>query len=200
MPDIRLSRPRGTGGGLWIGGLVLVALLFWAIGFFLDDPTEEARELRVGAQANFGAERAPVLPAEAAPFASVAPLGEGDLGRLLRVRGVAESPVVGNAVWIRTDDGRRVLLRFEPPPPEGALRRLGPGQRIEIEGYLTRIATAEFKVWADTLGIRLPRPPQRAGVKFGEVPDSAFERVDALFIRNYYLSVRPEGLSPSAQP
>ena len=199
MADIRLVRPRGSGLWIWIGGLVGLALLVWGIGFFVADPTEEARELRVGASANFGGERAPVLPVEATTFASVSPLGDGDLGRLLHVRGVVESRVVNNAMWIRTEGGRRIMVRFEPPPPPEALTAFGPGRRVDLQGYLTRIARAEFDVWADTLRIALPQPPQRVGGKFGEVPDSAFQRVDALFIRNYYISVRPEALTAAPQ-
>lgn len=199
MPDIRLSRPRGSSTGIWISGLIILALIAWAVGFFLTDPTEDARDLRVGARANFGGERAPVLPADAAPLASVAPLADRDLGRLFNVRGVAETRVVANAVWVRTEDGRRILIRFEPAPPAGSLRTVAPGRRVDLEGYLTRISRAEFNVWADTLGIRLPKPPQRVGVKFGEVPDSAFMRVDSLFIRNYYISVRPEGLPETVE-
>jgi hypothetical protein len=199
MADIRLIRPRGSGLWLWIGALVAVSLLVWAIGFFVADPTEAARERRVGASANFGGERAPVLPVEAASFASVVPLGDGDLGRLLQLRGVVESRVVNNAMWIRTEGGRRIMVRFEPAPPPEALAAFGPGRSVDLQGYLTRIARAEFDVWADTLRIALPQPPQRVGIKFGEVPDSAFQRVDALFIRNYYISVRPEAIAPAPQ-
>lgn len=195
MPDIRLIRRRGAGFSFWIAGLIVVAVLIWGVAFFFGDPTEDARNRRVGASANFGGERAPVLPAEAASFSSVVPLGDRDLGRLLHLRGVAETRVVANAVWVRTEGGRRILLRFEPEPPPEALRGIGPGRTVDLDGYLARIARAEFDVWADTLGVRLPQPPQRAGGKFGDIPDSAFLRVDSLFIRNYYLSVRPEALA-----
>jgi hypothetical protein len=197
--DIRLARPRGSGLWIWIGSLVVVALLVWSIGFFVSDPTEAALQHRVGASANFGGERAAVLPVEAASFASVAPLSDGDLGRLLQVRGVVESRVVANAMWVRTEGGRRIMVRFEPAPPEGALAGIGPGRTVDLTGYLTRIARAEFDVWADTLRIALPQPPQRVGGKFGETPDSAFLRVDALFIRTYYISVRPEALASPVQ-
>lgn len=193
MPDIRLIRPRGSGLWISVGGLVVLGVLVWAAAFFFGDPTARATQHRVGARADFGAERAPVLPMQAAPFSSVKPLSRSDLGRLVRIRGVALSPVVRNAVWVRAEDGRRILLRFQPPPPAGALRGVGPGRELEMEGYVTGIAQAEIKVWADSLGVSLPRPPP--GAKFGEVPDSSFERIDALFMRNYYLSVRPDALA-----
>ncbi len=63
---------------------------------------------------------------------------------------------------------------------------------VELDGYLSKISNAEFKVWMDTLGVHIPRPPP--GNKFGDLPDPSFARVDSLFIKSFYISVRPEAL------
>jgi hypothetical protein len=61
-----------------------------------------------------------------------------------------------------------------------------------VNGYLQRVSRAEFDMWADTLNVVIPRP--RPGTKFGDVPDSGFAKIDSLFIKDFYVSVRPEGL------
>ena len=193
MADIRLVRPRGSRIWIWTGPLALVALAAWAIATFAGDPTDPGEQPQVGAAANFGAERAPVLPAQSAPFQSLVPLQERDLGRLVHLTAVAQSRVVDNKVWVQTDGGRRILLRFEPAPPPEALSGIRPGARIDLDGYLQKISRAEFNVWIDTLGVSIPRPPP--GRKFGDLPNPEFARIDSLFIKTFYVSVRPEALT-----
>lgn len=195
MADIRLSRPRTSRLWLWIGLLSLVGLLLWGSAFVVGDATapSEGERRGVGANAGFGEERAPLIPMPAEPLTSLKPLQTRDLGRFVRVRGTAETGVRAHAMWTRTEDGRRILVRFEPPPDSGALERFGPGRRIELDGYISKISQAEFEVWMDTLRVSIPRPPP--GRKFGDLPDPAFARVDSLFIKNFYISVRPEALA-----
>jgi hypothetical protein len=200
MPDIRLVRPRGSQLWLLIGALVTVSLAVLAFSLFFGDPTEAAETARVGARANFGAERAPVIPVEPTPFDAVSQLTEADLGTLVRLTGVAESRVVGNSVWVRSTGGRRILVRFEPPPPEGTRLGIVPGGAVRLDGYIQKIAQAELKVRLDSLGVRLPRPTPRPGGKFGDLPDSGFLRVDSLFVKSFYVSVRPEALPGAAAP
>lgn len=180
-------------------GFAILGLLFWASAFVIGDATEESRA--VGAAAGFGAVRAPILPMESVPFGSLFPLQTRDLGRLVRVSGVAESGVRLNSLWVRTRDGYRILVRFEPAPEPEQLRRIGPGSGVDFDGYLQNIALAEFHQIVDSLGVRIPRPPP--GRKFGDLPDAGFARVDSLFIKNYFVSVRPEGIereTPAERP
>lgn len=190
MVDIRLVRLPESRVWMWTGALALLALGGYASTFFLEDPTDPGEMQRVGAQADFGAERAPVLPARPIPFASVRPVTEQDLGALVRVAGIAETPVRANAVFVRAEDDRRVLVRFEPAPAQNSEPEIAGGGTVELEGYLQRIALAEYRTWVqDTLGHRIPRP--RAHHKFGWVPDDDFRAIDSLYIKSYYLSVRP---------
>lgn len=196
MPDIRLIRPRGRHLGAWAAGFAVLGLLMWASAFVFGDRTEERQ--RIGAE--IGMERAPILAAEATPFQSMAPLQPRDLGRLTRLTGVAESGVRRNAVWVRAAGGRRILVRFEPAPDtaeagaavRGAIASIRPGSAVTLDGYLEKISSAEFRGVIDTLGVALPRP--KPGRKFGDRPDSNFLRIDSLFIKNYYISVRPQTL------
>lgn len=195
MPDIRLVRSRGS--RVWLWSLVFAAIGLVALGttLFFGDATEEAAENVVGADAGFAGERAAVLPLRTQLFEEVEPLEPRQLGRLLRLRGTAESPVRGGAAWVRAVGGRRILVRFEPVPEDSAvLRRIGPGSGVDVRGYLQKISQAELKVWLDTLGVKLPRP--RPGTKFGDLPDPAFAAVDSLFVKTFYVSVRPEGIGP----
>ena len=194
MADIRLARPRANRLWLYVGGLAALGFGLWASAFFVGDATDPANAPRVGAQIALGEGRTPVLPAQATPFQSIETLQTRDLGRLIRLTGVVESRVAGNAAWVRSPGGRRILVRFEPAPPAEALRRVSSGGTVELDGYLEKISEAEFGVWMDTLGVRIPRPPP--GRKFGDLPEPSFARVDSLFIKNFYLSVRPEALAP----
>ena len=192
MADIRLARPRANRLCLYVGVLAALGFILWASAFVVGDATDPAEAPKVGAQMGFGEERTPVLPAQATPFQSLESLQTRDLGRLIRLTGAIESRVAGNAVWVRSPGGRRILVRFEPAPKPEALRRIGGS--IAVDGYLEKISEAEFEVWMDTLGVRIPRPPP--GRKFGDLPEPAFARVDSLFIKNFYISVRPEALEP----
>ncbi len=195
MADIRLARPRGSRVWLYTGILATLGIALWASAFLLGDATDPAEQPRVGAALDIG-ERPEVLPAQAVPLQSLTPLEQRDLGRLVHLTGVAESRVRENAVWVRTAGGRRLLVRFEPPPEPEAISGIGPGSSLQLDGYLAKISRAEFEVWMDTLGVRIPRPP--AAARFGSLPDPNFARVDSLFIRNFYVSVRPEALRREA--
>jgi hypothetical protein len=198
MADIRLARPRGTRVWLWTGVLAFIGIALWASAFFVGDATAPEEEPRVGAGLDLGATRPAVLPAQSVPLQTLTPLDQRDLGRLVRLTGVAESVVRENAVWVRTAGGRRMLVRFEPAPPETLTSRFRPGSTLDLDGYLASISRAEFEVWMDTLNVRIPRPPPAA--RFGNLPDPAFARVDSLFIKNFYVSVRPEALQPDVEP
>src|SRR5690606_20158187 len=136
-----------------------IGLLLWASAFFVGDATAPEDLPRVGAAADFGAVRAPVLPVEAVPFASLTPPQTRDLGRLVQISGVAESPVAANSLWVRSQEGYRILVRFEPPPPPELLRGFGPGSSVRFNGYLQDIARAEFLQIIDSLGVSIPKPP-----------------------------------------
>jgi hypothetical protein len=192
MPDIRLVRRRTSQLWLWSGVLAAVGLVIWASALIFGDPTDPLEQPRVGAAADFGAERAPVLPIEAVPFASLEPLDPRDLGRLVQLRGTVESRVVRGNFWVRSQDGRRILARVEPRP-DGELPGIRPGASIDVEGYLQNISRAEFAAWMDSLNVTIPRPPPSA--RFGQLPDPAFARLEAQFVREYYISIRPHQLT-----
>ena len=189
--DIRMVRGRESRVWLWVTVLALASVLLLVAAAVFGDSTMGSKR-RVGAMAGFGSDRAPVLPMETQRFESLLPLDTRELGRLVHLTATAESRQRNLAVWVRTPTGRRILVRFEPEPPANALRSLGPGSRLEVNGYVQRISRAEFDMWMDTLGVRIPRP--RPGTKFGDVPDSGFAKIDSLFIKDFYVSVRPEGL------
>lgn len=192
MTDIRLIRPKGS--RIWgiAGAFAFVGLVLWASAFVVGDATAPDELPRVGAAAGFGSGRATVLPANPVPFTAVTPPTTRDLGRLVRVTGIAESRVAASSVWIRTPDGYRVLVRFEPRPDPALLGGVGSGATVDFDGYLQNIAVAEFLQIMDSLGVRIPRPPPAR--KFGDLPDPGFARIDSLFIKDYYVSVRPEGI------
>ncbi len=160
MPDIRLVRPRGSYVWLLVGGLIAASLSVLLVTWFAGDPTEAARTNQVGARANFGSERAPVIPVAPTPFEAVSELSEDDLGRLVHLTAVAESRLAGNSVWVRSAGGRRILVRFEPPPPEGTRLPIYPGAGVSLDGYIQKIARAELKVRLDSLGVASPAPPR----------------------------------------
>ena len=193
--DIRLVRGKQHRVWMWVGILVGVLMLAWASALVFGDATLR-RGRAGGAAAGFGEGRGAVVPMQTEPFENVQPLQDRELGRMVQLSGTAESRARRNAVWVRTPRGRRILLRFEPDPPENALSGIYPGAAVSVAGYLGKISRAELDVWLDTLGVVLPRP--RPGVKFGDLPDSNFARVDSLFIKDYYISVRPEGIGVRA--
>jgi hypothetical protein len=197
MPDIRLARRRTSQLWLWTGILAAVGFLVWASAFVFGDPTDPADQPRVGAAADFGAQRAPVLPIESVPFTALDPLDPRDLGRLIQLRGAVESRIVQGNFWVRAEDGRRILARVEPLPG-GDLPGVRPGGSIDVQGYLQNISRAEFFAWMDSLNVAIPRPPPAA--RFGQLPDPAFAHLEVQFIRDYYVSIRPRQLTGDSNP
>lgn len=181
-----------------MAGIAIASLLAWASAYMIGDATAPDELPRVGAAADFGSLRASVPPVEPVPFETLTPVQTRDRGRLVRVSGVVESRLAVNSIWLRTDQGLRLLVRFEPAPPANALDGIGPGASVAFTGYVQNIALAELKQVLDSLGVSLPRPPPAR--KFGDLPDPAFARVDSLYIKDYYVSVRPEGLRPETPP
>jgi hypothetical protein len=192
--DIRLVRGRESRVWLWVGLLAGISIAVLVAAAVFGDQTMSAKR-QVGAAANFGADRAEVLPMQTEEFETLLPLDTRELGRLVHLSARTESAVRANAVWVRTPSGRRIMVRFEPDPPAGALRALCVGCGLDVNGYLQKVSRAEFDMWMDTLNVVIPRP--RPGTKFGDVPDSGFAKIDSLFIRDFYVSVRPEGLRRS---
>jgi hypothetical protein len=192
--DIRLVRPRGGKIWVWTGGLAALAVAALLLSLVFGDPTANMRIKK--RMAVFPTRRSTVTPLHAVSFESVRPLEDRALGRLLHLSGTVQSGIARNAVWVKADGGRRILVRFEPAPPAGALNRIAYSGRVEVDGYLTKIPQAEFAGWMDSLRVAIPRP--EPGVKFGDVPDSNFVRVDSLFVKSYYLAVRPTGIGAAA--
>src|SRR4051794_35719082 len=141
--EIRLTRGRNHRVWLWTALLFAAGAAAIASAVIFGDPTEHPRGPGVGAAAHFGSDRAPVLPVVVEPFAQVRRLTDRELGRLVRLEGTAESGVRRNAVYVRTPDGRRILVRFEPPPPPGRLAAMFNGGGVLVEGYLQKISRVE---------------------------------------------------------
>lgn len=197
--DIRLTRGRNHRVWLWTALIVGTAALALLAAALFGDPTTKGTVHGVGAAANFGKDRAPVQPVVIEPFENVKRLTDRELGRIVNMTGTAESGVRRAAVYVRTPSGRRILVRFEPTPTPEQLGGIVNGGGVNVNGYLMKISRAEFNVWMDTLGVVIPRP--KPGVKFGDLPDSNFMRIDSLFVKDYYISVRPEGIGrPGAAP
>ncbi|HEX8245720.1 MAG TPA: hypothetical protein VF541_19565 [Longimicrobium sp.] len=190
--DIRLVRGRNQRVWLWTAILAGIGIVVILIAAVFGDPTAHGRYGGVGAAANFGADRAPVLPVVIEPFDNIDQLTDRELGRVVHLVGTAETPVRRAAIYVRTPEGRRILVRFEPTPTPAQLAGLCYGCGVSVNGYLQKISRAEFNVWMDTLRFIVPRP--KPGVKFGDLPDSGFIRIDSLFVKDYYVSVRPEGI------
>jgi hypothetical protein len=191
MVDIRQTRRESSEVWIWVGLLAVVGMIVWGAAGILGDPTARDDERGVGAAAAFGADRAAVLPIAPIPFSEIDPVDDRFVGRLVRLQGTAETPVRRGATWVRTTDGRRILVRFEPRPPEDAPPPVTGGGRVDLNGYLQTISRAEIQTWTrDSLNVSLPRP--RPAGRFGLPPEEDFLRLDALFIRDYYISVRPQ--------
>src|SRR5215213_5211758 len=129
--DIRLVRGRSQRLWFWTSVLVGVSVLALLAARLFGDATRRPTA-GVGANANFGADRAPVRPVVVQAFGELGELKERELGRLLHVTGWAETQVRRGAVYVRTPGGRRILLRFEPEPPEGTLRSIYPGAAVDV--------------------------------------------------------------------
>ncbi|MDR0786548.1 MAG: hypothetical protein LBG44_01540, partial [Gemmatimonadota bacterium] len=139
MTDIRLNQPKSTQIWTTVSVLAVVALILWGAATIFGDRTAAEERPGVGATAGFGDHRAPVLPAQAAPFGSVSPPGPRDLGRLVQLVGRGESRVRVHSLWVRTPENYRILVRFDPEPPPELLAGIGPGSAVSFHGYVTAI-------------------------------------------------------------
>ena len=79
--DIRLVRGRESRVWLWVGLLAGISIAVLIAAAVFGDQTMSAKR-QVGAAANFGADRAEVLPMQTEEFETLLPLDTRELGRL----------------------------------------------------------------------------------------------------------------------
>ncbi len=156
MAEIRIERRRGPGLWPWLIGLVVLALLIWAIAELVNTDRDnktmaaadsanapEANAAAPGAMAPAGAQPTPA-PDDAAPAAeqpgvgslgALLPLGVQDAGQTVAAGGTVLSKPAHGGFWLKSDADALLWVRSDlkvkqgqqVPEVVGTLERAQPG-------------------------------------------------------------------------
>jgi hypothetical protein len=143
MADINVERKRPSIWP-WIVGLLVLALLIWAIAEMVDrddvarvDPAEEPA---VPAPQ-------PAVPHEApVDLEQIAPLGSDDLGRMVNVSGSVVGQPLDNGFWVLTDQDRVVFIQTDRP--------VVTGEHVQVTGMVEQNTHEQSEQWFDEAGLR----------------------------------------------
>ena len=144
MADINVER-KGPSVWPWIIGLLVLALLIWAIAEMVDtDETQVAEVEEVEPTGAPAAVPAPTMePGAAQPveLATLMPLGADDAGRTIIARGTVVGQPTNEGYWILTDQDAVLFVVAEERP--------GAGEAVRVTGRLAPAAGDQARTWRE---------------------------------------------------
>lgn len=129
MADINVER-KGPSIWPWIVGLLVLALLIWAIAEMVDrggDEREVAVE-EVEPQVSPPAVSAPAPQVEVSRFQDILPLGPEDRGQVVMLTGQVMGQPTAEGFWVRTADNDAIFVLSR--------RQVQAGQQVQVRGEL----------------------------------------------------------------
>ncbi|HWV58323.1 MAG TPA: hypothetical protein VNZ57_12790 [Longimicrobiales bacterium] len=135
MADINVER-KSPSIWPWIVGLLVLALLIWAIAEMVDRgdaQLETAQETETEVVPS--AVPAPGAVTEVRTLEELAPLGSDDVGQMVRFSAQVIGQPGTDGFWVRTRSGEMIYVVSS--------RTIQPDQQIEIQGIIERSAPDE---------------------------------------------------------
>ncbi|HEX7091247.1 MAG TPA: hypothetical protein VF192_13985 [Longimicrobiales bacterium] len=177
MADINVER-KGPSVWPWIIGLLVLALLIWAIAEMVDtDETQVAEVEEVEPATQPAAVPAPTTQPETAQpvdLRMLMPLGADDAGRTISTRGTVVGQPTSNGHWILTDQDIVLFVVTDQRPSSGA--------SVQVTGRLTPATADQIRTWREQANLQ---------------PSAGWTVQEDLFIAP--LEQQPTGAAP-AQP
>jgi len=144
MADINVER-KGPSVWPWIIGLLVLALLIWAIAEMVDtDETQVAEVEEVEPAGAPAAVPAPTMEpgaGQAVELGTLMPLGADDAGRTITARGTVVGQPIAEGYWILTDQDAVLFVATE--------QERGTGESVQVTGRLTQATREQGRVWRE---------------------------------------------------
>ncbi|HEX7119568.1 MAG TPA: hypothetical protein VF212_12310 [Longimicrobiales bacterium] len=192
MADINVER-KGPSIWPWIIGLLVLALLIWAIAEMVDtdeermagvQPVEEVREPAAVPAPT------PMPPAgEAAELRTLLPLGSDDIGRSVMLDGQVVGQPTNEGFWVAAELNGELHAIFVQTPArtrDGQMLRMADiqtGQDVQLMGTLQQAPSGQASTWIQQSQLQQEPDFQRWNVH-----------------RDLMLSSAPAGQQPGMQP
>lgn len=144
MADINVER-KSPSIWPWIVGLLVLALLIWAIAEMVQTEPETAPVAETEPMAPPAAVPQPT-GSQPVPLQTLAPLGAEDAGRLIQTRGTIVGRPTPQGYWLLTDQDLVIFIMA----PEGGQT----GQMVEISGQLTPTQGEQVDAWLEAAELR----------------------------------------------
>ena len=161
MADINVER-KGPSIWPWIIGLLVLALLIWAIAEMVDtDQPEVATVERVEQEP--AAVPAPVpaepQPGAAADIGTVLPLGADDVGRQVMVSGTVVGQPTQDGFWIQPTSAQNEVFFVRSPAHTSTgqpldASSLSSGQQVSIMGTIEQASASQVNTWIEQSQLR----------------------------------------------
>ena len=159
MADINVER-KGPSIWPWIIGLLVLALLIWAIAEMVD--TDEGRVAGVEQVEEPVAAvptPTPVTPeaemGAAVDLETLSPLGSDDIGRMARVEGKVIGQPIDQGFWVQTalnGEEHAIFVQTPAHTADGLMLQtqdVKTGQNVNVMGTLTQASPAQASQWAE---------------------------------------------------
>jgi hypothetical protein len=167
MADINVER-KGPSIWPWIIGLLVLALLIWAIAEMVSRDEEVAvTPVEEPVTAVPAPEPVPVPEAGTAEtYETLAPLGAEDVGHRVRVRGRVVGQVVAEGFWLQPSGAVDQVIFVQLPAQTETGERLQaegvkPGQEVTIVGTVQPAPSGRAETWVERT--QLTKEPGYAG-------------------------------------
>lgn len=155
MADINVER-KGPSIWPWIIGLLVLALLIWAIAEMVDtDQAEVAGVEQVEEPVAAVPTPAPVTPAPGTDLSELMPLGADDAGQMVNVEGQVVGQPTDQGFWVMTVVNGQPHAIFAQAPArttDGQMLQtqdVRQGQSVQLAGTLQQAQTEQITGWIE---------------------------------------------------
>ncbi len=161
MADINVER-KGPSIWPWIIGLLVLALLIWAIAEMVDTDEEEmARVEEVEEPVAAVPTPAPTVPeAEAVEIETLAPLGLDDVGRTVMLEGEVVGQPTNQGFWVASElngEPNAIFVQTPARTRDGQMLQMADvesGEDVELMGTLQQARPDQASSWIDQARLR----------------------------------------------
>lgn len=149
MADINVER-KGPSVWPWIIGLLVLALLIWAIAEMVDTDETQVAEVEevepAGAPAAVPAPTVEPGAAQAVELGTLMPLGTEDAGRTVTTRGTVVGQPIEEGYWILTDQDAVLFVVTE--------EKRNSGESVHVTGRLAPATGDRVRTWRERANLR----------------------------------------------
>lgn len=157
MADINVER-KGPSIWPWVIGLLVLALLIWAIAEMVDTDEDQVAETE---QVEEVEEPPAAVPTptptqpgmeDAVEFETLTPIGSDDIGRQVQLSGEVVGQPTDEGFWVRTETDQQDVIFVQGPArtqdgQELSTDQVEQGQNVQLHGTLEEMQSEQADQW-----------------------------------------------------